>query len=451
VHSPEETIAALSTPPGRGGIAVIRLTGPAALDCSTRLFKMRANDRIEPAKARLGWICAASGERIDRGYLTWHPAGRSFTGEDLVELSCHSSPVVIRQVLEELSGCGARAAEPGEFTYRAVLHGRLDLAQAEGVRDLIHALTPEAARVALRHMRGDLSRSTAVMSEGLVEIISRLEARLEFAEEPDVLGQAPLDRTELSRLLEQVNRFADSYRRGRLLRDGARVVLAGRPNSGKSSLFNRLLSIDRAIVSHEAGTTRDVISECLDMGGIPVTLVDTAGMRDDARGVEAEGVARARRMIGEADLILALCACDELPDAVDAALLEAGAGRVILVASKADLMRADAPAWTAGSLRVSALTGAGLPDLTAAIVERLQDAGGGREDGILITEARHHEALTSSARRLCAALAAIDAGASEEMVLVDLYAALNHLGEITGAAGLEQVHDKIFSTFCIGK
>jgi len=452
MHAPEETIAAISTPSGRGAIGIVRLSGPEALSCALSLFKMRANGRIQPGRAHLGNIVAAApeGAVLDVGYLTYHPAGRSYTGEDVVELSCHGSPVVLEAILAHLLAGGAVAADAGEFTYRAVLNGRMDLAQAEGVRDLIAASTREAAAVAGAQLRGRLSREVAAMRDELVEAISRAEAALEFAEEPDVMAvQADLA-GRIGRLGGEVRRFVATYRRGRMLREGARVVLAGRPNAGKSSLFNRLLADERAIVSSEPGTTRDFISERIDLDGIPVTLIDTAGLRQGAHGVEGEGVERTRRLVDDSDIVLLLCPCDAEPDEADRELLRATGSRALLVASKSDLA-AVRPRETGAAWPVSSRTGDGIPALltamkTALVGEDASDAG-----RTIVTDARHHEALRRCATRLESAGGALDAGQSEEVALVDLYAALEHLGEILGTVGRDAIYDRIFSTFCIGK
>jgi len=457
MHSPDDTIAAISTPPGRGAIGIVRLSGPDALSHALSVFQMRSNDLdVSPARAYLGrFIDAADhGKVLDTGYMTYHPAGRSYTGDDVVELSCHGSPVILEAILGRLLAAGSVAALAGEFTYRAVLNGRLDLAQAEGVRDLIAASTREAASVAQSQLRGDLSREVARMLDTLVETISRAEAALEFAEEPDVAAANHDLVRGVSGLMTEMEAFLSSYRRGRMLREGARVVLAGRPNAGKSSLFNRLLRHERAIVSPEPGTTRDFISERIDLDGIPVTLIDTAGLRDNAAGVEGEGVDRARRLTGDSDLVLLLCPCDDAPDDADRALLEGGGGRVLLVASKSDLGRATGPGWVShgpAPLEVSAGTGAGLDHLHAAIAAAL--SGGDRSPAgrAIITDARHHEALRRCASGLDRARRAVEAGQSEEVVLVDLYAALEHLGEITGMVTRDAIYDRIFSTFCIGK
>lgn len=452
MHPPEETIVALSTPPGRGGIAIVRLSGPDALRYAMRVFQVRGNHQISPGIAALGWIQDAEDHRpLDRGYLTFHPSGRSYTGEELVELSCHGSPVLVEQLLGLLVQAGARQAERGEFTYRAVLNGRMDLAQAEGVRDLIDSPTAVAARGALSQVRGDLSRRITTMREDLIEIISRLEAGLEFAEEPDVVRAEGGISPRLRDLSSIVGRFVATYRQGRLVRHGARVVLAGRPNTGKSSLFNTLLGTERAIVSNEEGTTRDFISERIELDGIQVTLFDTAGLRQEALGVEAQGVSRANHLLREADLILLLCGCDEEPDDQDLRVMSDHAGRIMLVASKSDLLRREPPVWAAASPRASAATGEGVSELRRAIFEMLVAAPVLSNEEILIGDSRHHEALVSCSRRLSRAREALDDGVSDEVVLVDLYAALSHLGEITGVVTLTDIHERIFSTFCIGK
>lgn len=452
MHAPDTTIVALSTPPGRGAIALVRLSGPGALACARAVFEPRGNALIEPARARLGAIRARDrSEPIDTGYLTYFPSGRSYTGEEVVELSCHGSPVVVERILSELMAAGAVAASPGEFTYRAVLSGRLDLAQAEGIRDLIEAATPAAARVAAGQARGDLSRRVESLRDELVEVISRAEARIEFAEEPDVAA-GPGDLADgVDRLAGDLDRLLLGYRTGRLLRDGARVVLAGRPNAGKSSLFNRLLGQERAIVAPDPGTTRDFISERIDLQGIPVTLVDTAGLRDDVEGVEREGVARARGWLDRADLILLLCSCEDEPDAADRATLHGAGERGLLVASKSDLLNGSFPSWTREARAVSSATGDGVASLRETIFRSLARADRLSSDETLVTDARHHEALRSCRDALVRARGAIADGMSEEVPLADLYDALERLGEITGRVTREAIYDRIFSTFCIGK
>jgi len=419
---------------------------------------IRDGDQITPSSAVLGWIRdprhSEDGTLLDRGYLVYHPAGRSYTGDDVVELSCHASPVVVEQLLAALIHAGARPADAGEFTYRAVLNERMDLTQAEAVRDLIGAPTAAAARAALGQLRGDLSRRVTSMREALIEIISRLEARLEFAEEPDLIERDQEISQPLRDLDTAVRGFVASYRQGRLLREGARVALAGRPNAGKSSLFNRLLRTERAIVSSEPGTTRDFISERIDLDGIAVTLLDTAGLREGARGIEAQGVERARQVSEQADLLLVLCPCDQEPDRQDELLLRADRPDhhvAMLVASKADLLDREPPAWSESAFLVSSETGAGIENLRQAIFTALAGAPSLTTETVIVAEARHHDALLSCSQSLGRATRAREEGASEEIVLIELYAAMERLGEITGAVTVADIHERIFSTFCIGK
>lgn len=456
LHPTDDTIVALSTPLGRGAIGLVRLSGPESLKIARSVFRARGRARIRHAHSAFGTILSRddSGE-IDSGYLTYYRAGRSYTGEDVVELTCHGSPIVIERILEELIRSGARAARPGEFTYRAVLNGRLDLAQAEGVRDLIDATTADAARVARDQIRGGLSRRIGTLKDALVEIISRGEAAVEFAEEPDVAegpGRTHLER-RLDTLTADLEALLATWRRGRLLKEGATVVIAGRPNAGKSSLFNRLLQRDRAIVAPLPGTTRDYLTECLDLAGIPVSLVDTAGLRETGEAIESQGVAMTRRLTGQADLVLVLVACDDHVTAEDDAFIASLARAPVVVASKSDL-RNGHPLPSPGGhdpIAVSAKTGDGVDALFSRIVSRLADAPALSHGEAIVCDVRHQQALSHCHERLKAARAAAATGVSEEIFLVDLYAALRHLEEITGTVTMDAIHERIFSTFCVGK
>lgn len=470
MRPPDDTIVALSTPAGRGAIALLRLSGPDAAACAARIFRagnLRKSSSgrpapsgaaafhalsFEPGRATLGsFVPIAGGEPIDSGYVTLFPEGRSYTGQQMVELTCHASPIVVQALLEELARAGARPADPGEFTYRAVLNGRLDLAQAEGVRDLIDAGTRAAASVAARQVRGELSHRLDGFKDSLVDAICRAEAAVEFAEEPDVQKEAHDLMAAIDSLRALVRAFLATYRQGRLLRDGASVVLAGRPNAGKSSLYNVLLDSPRAIVTAQPGTTRDFLVERVDIGGIPVTLVDTAGLRETSADVERLGVERSREWIERADLVLLLCPVDEPVHPEDRKLLEELGTRAQLIGSKADRPRVEWPVSRAADLLVSAVTREGVAALREAIVRALADAPTLSSDAIVLSHARHHAALESCAISLDRAAGALRDGMTEEVALADLHAALRHLTEITEPVSRDAIHDRIFSTFCIGK
>jgi tRNA modification GTPase len=452
MRSPDDTIVALSTPAGRGAIALVRLSGPDALACALRVFRpRRAGATAQAARATLGVLLSHEGEPIDSGYLTFFPQGRSYTGQDVVELTCHGGPVVVEALLEALGWAGARPADPGEFTYRAVLSGRMDLPQAEAVRDLIESSTRTAAAVAARQLRGDLSGRLSDFRQSLVEVICRAEAAVEFAEEPDVQAAAMDLAAALIAPRRWLREFLGTYRQGRLLREGATVALAGRPNAGKSSLFNCLLESRRAIVSPEPGTTRDFLTERLDLEGIPVTLVDTAGLREASAHVERLGVERSREWLERADLVLLLCPVDEPLHDDDVRATRTRGERALLVASKSDRPRSG---WTAShppDAEVSAVTGEGVIALRSLIRGRLIGEAPLPSDSILLTHARHHAALDQCGAALDRAAAALQSGLTEEVALTDLHAALRHLSEITAPVSREEIHDRIFSTFCIGK
>ncbi len=456
MHS-TDTIVALSTPPGRSGIGVIRLSGPCALDIARALIKEK-DFSPAPNHVTLKKIHdTESDEVIDQALITYFKAPHSFTGEDVVELSCHGSPVILRQIIDIILHLDARAADPGEFTLRALANNRMNLSQAEAVRDLINAQTHTAARQAARQLGGELSSRLQPMKDSLLEIIVRLESSLEFVE--DDLPSIEISQiiSKVSDLAEQVMRLAATFRAGRLLREGIKVTLVGRPNVGKSSVFNKLLESDRAIVTDIPGTTRDSLSELISLEGVPVLLTDTAGIRSSYDKVESLGVERTRRAIADADLVIVLLDGSEPFTDEDAEVIDSVSDNLYLVAqNKSDLPffkgnNIDVIAGSAKAIiNISAKTGDGLHELREAILEpfAISDV---YNPGVLITNARHFDLLQRTHKELLYSKEALNEGRSEEIVLVGLHNALRFLGEITGETTTEDILSQIFSTFCIGK
>lgn len=453
MHDLSATIVAVATPPGRGGIGCLRLSGDAAHRIAAALFHPAGRAASPAGPPRFGRFVDADGEVVDHGYLVLFAAGRSFTGEDVAELWTHGSPAVLAALLDAALAGGARGAGPGEFTYRALRHGRLDLARAEAVRDLVDARTRHQARIAARQAEGELARHLAPLRERLEEWIARTEAAVEFVDE----SETHLSRDGLTGAVAELRRdcaaLLDGYRAGRIVREGATLAIVGAPNAGKSSLFNRLLARDRAIVTPVAGTTRDTLEEAVDLDGVAVRLVDTAGLREAADALEEEGIRRARAALAEADLVVLVVdgARDPLPDELAAVRRGvADEGRTVVTVSKADLPDAAArPLPCPGAIRVSSVSGAGLGELRAALRRRLESRGS-LEDPV-VTDARHAGALEATAAALDRAAAAVRDGVPEDLVLVDLHEARRALGEIGGEFGGEALYDRIFSTFCIGK
>ena len=451
-----DTIVALSTPPGRSGIGVIRLSGPASLDYTRSLIR-KPDFTPEPNRVALKTLRDPDGgDALDQALVTYFKSPHSFTGEDVIELSCHGSPVLLLEVVDALLKLGARAADPGEFTLRALSNGRLGLSQAEAVRDLIDAQTNAAARQAARQLGGELSSRLQPFKDSLVEIIVRLESSLEFVE--DDLPQLALEklRLQLEDLICNLENLAGSFHSGRLLKDGLRVTLAGRPNAGKSSIFNNLLASDRAIVTDIPGTTRDSLSELLNLEGVPVLLTDTAGVRTAEDPIEHLGIERTRQAMADADLVVAVidgsCPLTREDESLLAELPERG---FLIALNKSDLESFD-PETLNGSARgvepihISAKTGAGFGELRRAILAPFTSSGFQNTD-FLITNARHSDLLRRAADSLRSSQVAIGQGVSEDLILVGLYDSLRFLGEITGETTPEDVLSQIFATFCIGK
>lgn len=465
MFSTSDTIVAIATPPGRGGIGVVRLSGPAAHAIARQLI---AHDGgLAPRHATLTEVrvtVAAAGDQpaeaaggssrrpvdaIDQAVVTYFPAPHSYTGDDVVELSAHGSPVVLRTIVESAIGFGARYAECGEFTLRAFLNGRIDLMQAEAVADLIEAVTPMQARTAFDQLDGTLTRAIGDVDAALFDLIARLEASVDFPDEGyHFLERATLVET-LDRLCGRVTRLLADGRRGRLVREGLQVAIVGKPNVGKSSLFNALAGAARAIVTDLPGTTRDLVTEVVDLNGLRVTLVDTAGRHDTEDPVEAEGVARSMGAQEVSDLVLLVVnGSQPLDDSDLDVITQTADNNRLIVSNKADLPMA----WSGErAVRVSATTGAGLDDLRRRIVAALAIDLRDRPE---ITNVRHialvqraYEALD----RARSAARAAGGALSEEFVLADLQDARAALEEVTGRRAPEDVLEHIFARFCIGK
>jgi tRNA modification GTPase len=453
VHDLSTTLAAVATAPGRGGIGCVRISGPDAYAIAQGLFHARRAFVLPgDGRPRFATFLDGDGAEIDHGYIVAFGPERAYTGEPTVELWPHGSPPVLDALTRAAVVRGAKPAGPGEFTYRALRRGRLDLARAEAVRDLIAARTVYQARIAFTQVEGALARRLAPLREALIDLVARGEAAIEFADEAEThLGAAVLAEG-LAAALASARSLLDDANLGRIVREGARVALSGVTSVGKSSVFNRLLGRDRAIVSAVPGTTRDTLEETIELDGVPVTVIDTAGVRAAGDAIEAEGVRRARAATGEADLVvLVLDASRTVRDDERAALAErfsVGRAETIVVANKIDL----APQGGTGlpwpsAIPISALTGDGFDELQDAIRGVLRGTGS-REDPVL-TNVRHAAALAETVSALERARQALPLGV--EIVLEELRAALASLAGITGDVANEDLYDRIFSTFCIGK
>jgi tRNA modification GTPase len=447
MFSTDDTIVAVATPPGRGGIGVVRVSGPDAASIAQRLTR-RA--RFEPRYATLAAVFAADGAAIDQAIVTHFPAPHSYTGDHVVEISAHGSPVVLEAIVAAAMAAGARLANPGEFTFRAYLNGRIDLVQAEAIRDLVDAVTPLQARIAFDQLEGTLTTRLREVDAALLDIIAPLEASLDFPEEgyhfvsPDRTARA------LSDVVAAVDILLADARRGRVIREGVTAAIVGRPNAGKSSLFNRLAGAARAIVTDVPGTTRDLLTERVDISGIPLTLVDTAGLRDaPADAIEEEGILRARQARDAADVtIVVLDRSQPLTDEDRRLALAETPRPRIVVASKCDL----AAAWDEeilGALRVSSLTDEGMGGVRDALL--LAAGVESSRDRVAIANLRHSGLLSQARAALARAQSAAASGVPEEFVLADLHEARGRFDEITGARPQDEVLRTIFERFCIGK
>jgi tRNA modification GTPase len=456
---------------GRGGIGVVRLAGPDARTIASPMLKLSAP--LEAGRARFGELIEpATGDRIDEVVATYFAKPHSYTTDDIVEISCHGAPVVLRHVVELALSSGARLAEPGEFTMRAFLNGRLDLTQAEAVRDLIESQTLYQAKVAAQQLEGALSHRLQPVKEKLVQLIARLEAGVDFAEDDVAVMPAEQIVARIADVRTPLERLLASFHYGKVVHEGLTLAIVGRPNVGKSSLFNRLVERERAIVTATPGTTRDLVTETVAIGGLPVRLVDTAGIRQALDEAESIGIRKSLEALADADLVLVVLDASQPLQDTDRELLEQVASRsAIVVQNKIDIAAlAGHPATNMNRklgavgpngkfvgagfelplVRTSAVTGEGLDPLRQSILQKIGGDGVQNETGFL-TNVRQQDLVTKSIAGLDAATRAIDRNIPHEMILLDLYNALRPLDEITGATTADDILNRIFSSFCIGK
>ncbi len=450
-----DTIVACATAAGRGAVAIVRCSGPMARGILSRVFRARAGVEPEPWRMRLGTILAADGcTTLDEALAVFFPAPHSFTGEDTMELHCHGSPVVVEEIVASIIAHGARAAERGEFARRAVLNGKLDLLQAEAIADLIDAKMAAGARASWNQLQGALSRDLGSLRSSLVAVLADIEASVDFTDDelpdPDPLARARAIDAVLARIEELLRGFPAARRQ----REGLRIVFTGRPNAGKSSLINRLLGSGRMIVSDEPGTTRDVVDEVVDLGGIAFVLTDTAGLRDAAGAAESQAVERARATLEDADLRVFVLDASRAPGPDDDEAWGRAGGADLVLLNKADL--GVAGGWSGrfagcdvGVLLTSAATGDGCDALVEALVaaarQRLESQPAG------ISRLRHRSALERTMASLRAARELAVADDRSELTALELRGALAELAAISEPVGAEDVLDRIFSEFCIGK
>ncbi len=452
IFNESDTICAISTPPGCGGIAVVRVSGPRAIEIVDTLWQGKRLEAVESHTAHLGNIVDENGEALDQGVATVFRTPRSFTGEDVVELAVHGSRYVQRRVLDVLVNAGARLAGPGEFTRRAFLNGRLDLAQAEAVADVIASDSRAAHRIAMNQMRGTFSRRLAGLRDSLVEIASLLELELDFSEE-DVTFASREKLLELAtEIHSEVTRLHRSFSEGRAIKEGIPVAIVGPTNAGKSSLLNAILGDERAIVSDIHGTTRDTVEETMEIGDFRFRFIDTAGLRHTDDTIEQIGITRSLQAIDKASIVI-LTLDGSLP--VDSAAVNevkerAGDSRLIIALNKKDL---GAVATVPGedTIAISTVTGEGLNTLQDKLEEYGKELGGNSDNDILVTNARHAAALGQAAETSARVIDGLNASLPGDLIAQDLRATIAHLSEITGEIPSQEILTTIFSRFCIGK
>jgi tRNA modification GTPase len=456
----DDTIVAIATPPGRGGLGVVRLSGPESRAIASAMLRLAAGRQLEAGRAHFGVLIEpGTNERIDEVVATYFAKPHSYTTDDIVEISCHGSPVVLRHAVERALAGGARLAEAGEFTMRAFLNGRIDLTQAEAVRDLIESQTLYQAKVAAQQLQGALSHRLQPIKQKLVELIAMMEAGIDFAEDDVAVLPAEQILRRIAEVREPLTELAESFAYGKFVHEGLTLAIVGRPNVGKSSLFNRLVERERAIVTATPGTTRDLVTETVSIGGIPVRLVDTAGIRQALDEAESIGVSKSMEALADADLVLVVLDASQPPDRTDRELLEQVAERAaVAVLNKSDLAATGSMADNGITLRdggvpvvrTSALSGEGIAELRQQILRHVHGDGPPQETGML-TNLRQQQQVTRTLAALDAAAVSVRANTPHEMILLDLYNALHALDEVTGATTADDILNLIFGTFCIGK
>jgi len=453
-----DTIAAISTPIGIGGIGIVRLSGPRAVEIAESLFVGSVRPTQAPSRQLLYGKVVEDGEEIDEVLLSVMYAPHSYTTEDVVEINCHGGMIAVQRVLDAVCRKGARLAEPGEFTKRAFLGGRIDLAQAEAVTDVIQAQTERSLRLAYRHMRGELSEKITVLRNRLQEEMARIELTLDFSDEEVPFVDPEELKDHIAAIQEEIEQLSTSFLRGKIEREGIRAAIVGKPNVGKSSLMNALLAEERVIVTPIPGTTRDSVEERVDIEGLAVCLIDTAGIRETTDSIETAGKRRTETEIEGADLILLVLDGSIGIDEEDRSVGCATDGRKrISVINKCDLPRvvgraeAEAIFPGAGTVEISAKERWGLAQLEALISDAALDGTSGSSEGVVVQRLRHKDCLDRAAGALRMAQKSITEGLSYEYVALDLREALDALGEIVGEITTEEILDRIFSEFCIGK
>jgi tRNA modification GTPase len=454
IVSLEETIVAIATPLGHGGIGVVRMSGRLCRAIASRCFTHKAEPLLEHRRAMVGIWRDLDGNPVDEVVATLFAGPHSYTGQDVLEVSGHGNPLVLRNIVATAISLGARLASPGEFTLRAVANGKFDLVQAEAVRDFVDAQTDQQAKTALRQMTGSLSNRVRPIKSSLIDLIARLEAGIDFAEDEIEIPTTNVVAEALHSLRNQLQPLLDSFTYGKILIDGIKVAIIGKPNVGKSSIFNRLVGTERAIVTDIPGTTRDVVTEGIELSGVRFSIADTAGIRESVDPVERIGVSRTIETIADADLVLVVLDGSRSLDDHDYETLERAVAKPhVVVVNKNDLPARldDAKLNGAKRVSISASTGNGLEDLYAELRAYLLSQRVCLTDDLVLTNVRQHHAIVSAVGALAAAEQASLNTIPDEMVLLDLYRALGSLDELTGDVVTDDILDRIFSTFCIGK